>query len=99
MGQFQAIHGTGHMDVGEQDMNVVGLGGQDSKRILGVPCFNDGEPCLSQRINGHHPYQRLVLCHDNDQGHGVSFGYRGHRPKMPVVPGSCRLQTQCQRRY
>lgn len=59
-GEVQAIHGTRHLDVGEDDVNV-GACFQYGNRFVGVCGFDNLETGVTDHFRGVHSQQKVVF--------------------------------------
>jgi hypothetical protein len=61
MRKRQAVHCSGHLEVGEQYVDAAGMASQEDQGGLGVLGFYDLETFIEQRLNNNEPDQLFVL--------------------------------------
>ncbi len=73
MGQLQTIHGTRHLNVGEDDVDVGALL-KDCDSFIRVPSFNSLVASLSKKLQCSDTKKRLIFDHEDDRAdmHGTA---------------------------
>jgi hypothetical protein len=65
-GQLQAVHGSGHLDIGKYDRDVRAIF-KDQDSFVGVFRFDDIETCGPNHIDRVHADQELILDDQDDR--------------------------------
>ena len=60
VGQLQAIHAAGHLNIGKQQRDVR-AGFQNGNRLVGIDGFDGMEPGILHDVDGAHAQHHLVL--------------------------------------
>ena len=72
MGQLQPVHAARHLDIGEQQGDVVAQF-EDLNGFVGADGLDRHEPGILDDVDGAHPQDHLVFD-DQDDRRGVSGG-------------------------
>ena len=79
VGEFQAVHAAGHLDVSEHQRDV-GSALEDCDGFVGVHRLNRGIAGIFDHIDRAHPQQHFVFDDENDCGNnGVIEGHHDRR--------------------
>jgi hypothetical protein len=86
-GELQAIHGTGHLNVGKNDVNVQARF-ENRNRFVGVASFDHVKTCIANYICRVHPQQKFVVDDKNDRPLGRESSHGSPGANAIQAPGS-----------